>query len=232
MGARQGRGTTTSEDVNLGRGTGRRPPGLIPAPPPPDVGTSFSGRRRFCRGRAGPRRRGRLTRRRRGEAACFPAECPSPWPRRCRGHEAAGRIPEVPRSARAAALRRPPAPPPCTRAPTAGSLGPCPPSAAWSPVPHRPLRLKPGVQWDHTARPSRGGGRAVTSRGGARRGGERRGCGPGSAHPLADAWTWAVRMHNPGRGSARSTRLGGANLGPSCWMERLPQQSAPSRLTD
>lgn len=73
------------------------------------------------KGRNWPReRRGRagmLTRRRRGEAACFPAERPSPWPRRCRRHEAAGRISEVARSARAAALRRPLALPPCARAP-------------------------------------------------------------------------------------------------------------------
>lgn len=71
------------------------------------------------------------------------------------------------------------------------------PSAAWPPAPHRPLRRKPGVQWDPTARPSRGGGRAVTSLGGARWAVNGRGVGPSlSAH-------WSMREGGRGDCTAR-----------------------------
>lgn len=157
----------------------KAPPGMRPgrdkarasgASPPPR-------RREFLlRGLAHRLREGRwpagtLTRRRRGEAACSPsADCPSPWPRQpvaagCHGREAARRMRCV---AGSAALRRPPAPPPCAR-PYCGTLRSAP-SAAWPPAPHRPLRREPGSQREPRARQSRGGGRVVTPRGGVRPG--------------------------------------------------------------
>lgn len=145
--------------------------------------------------------------------------------RRCHWREAARRMREVVRSATPLLLgvgrRRPharafPRPAPSVRALRGVAAGPSPASAARAGLPVEPHRA--AVTW-------RGPGR--TSRGGALWGGERRGCGPGSARPLADERTWAGRPHSPGRGSARSARLDGASLGPSGWSENWPKQPCP-----
>ena len=108
------------------------------------------------------------------------------------------------RSALPAVLRRPPAPPPCARAPTTGSLGPRP-----LPRGHRRLTCLCGASPAASGSPAasrspargchvRGPGRDVTRRRGpgAVRGG---GVDPDPARPLAGGRTWAGRLPEPMR---------------------------------
>lgn len=170
-------------------------PSLGPAHQPPTPGLPPPGRRRRSPGRAGNRRGRlgpRPGRRPRGPQAAGRAAGPGNSPA---GEEVKQRVLLLLAARRhgrsgSAARRRPVArarggsrdargrrvvSPRCpqgpagnasmrARASTPGSARPAP-SAAWPPAPHRPLRREPGGEREPGARPSRGGGRAVTTRG-------------------------------------------------------------------
>lgn len=149
------------------------------------------------------------------------APAPRPAAAGCREREVARGMRKKARSARPAALRRLPAPPPCARAPTPRALrsvaaGSSPASAA--PAQHQP---------ESGARPSRGGGRTVSSRG----------CASPGPH-AAGVWARIPRAHWPasdvggatarcGRASAPSEGLGGAGLGQCAGSENRPRLPVP-----
>lgn len=112
--------------------------------------------------------------------------------RRSRWRDARGRPVFSP-----AVLRRPPGPP-CAR----GLRSPATPAAS-PPVPHRPLRREPGGQLDPGARPSRGGGWAVTLLRGASR---RRGA--------AEVWARIPRAYWAAGGCGRGDLPGWGGVSP------------------